>query len=121
VFSPWRFNIDAAARRLLKGAGSSAPDAEQLSTGHELVDAYLAPLAKYPAIEAHIHCGHQVTAITRQGFDRVRTVGRDTAPFVLRVPSGDDGGKGVDQSKSRSSRNCLTQLVTQYEPHPASM
>jgi thioredoxin reductase len=112
VFSPWRFNIDAAARRLLEGAGWSAPDAGQLPSGHELVDAYLAPLAKHPAIEAHIRYGHQVTAITRRGFDRVRTVGRDTAPFVLRVASGEDEVKMsaravIDASGTWRSPNVL--------------
>jgi NADPH-dependent 2,4-dienoyl-CoA reductase/sulfur reductase-like enzyme len=85
VFSPWRYNIDSAARRLLEGEGWVAPDAEVLPTGHELVDAYLAPLAKHPAIAPRLRYGQQVTAITRQGFDRVRSAGREDAPFVLRV------------------------------------
>jgi NADPH-dependent 2,4-dienoyl-CoA reductase/sulfur reductase-like enzyme len=89
VFSPWRYNIDSAARRLLQGAGWSAPDEEELPTGHELVDGYLAPLAKHPAIAPHLRYGHQVTAIIRRGFDRVRTVGREAAPFVLRVETGE--------------------------------
>lgn len=33
VFSPWKYNIDAAARRLLEANGWSAPDAEWLPTG----------------------------------------------------------------------------------------
>ncbi|MBR7828704.1 FAD-dependent oxidoreductase [Actinospica sp. MGRD01-02] len=89
VFSPWRYNIDAAARRLLEAAGWSAPDAEELPTGHELVDAYLAPLAKHPAIAPHVRYGQSVTAVSRLGFDRVRTVRRDQAPFVLRVANGE--------------------------------
>lgn len=89
LFSPWRFNIDSAARRLLEAEGWSAPDPDALPTGHELVDAYLAPLAKHPAIAPHVRYGQRVTASTRRGFDRVRTVGRDRAPFVLRVATGD--------------------------------
>lgn len=89
VFSPWRYNIDSAARRLLEGEGWVAPDAEVLPTGHELVDAYLAPLAKHPAIAPRLQFGQQVTAITRQGFDRVRSAGREDAPFVLRVQAGE--------------------------------
>src|SRR5688500_16574755 len=37
VFSPWKFNIDAAARRLLKADGWSEPDPEWLPTGAELI------------------------------------------------------------------------------------
>jgi 2-polyprenyl-6-methoxyphenol hydroxylase-like FAD-dependent oxidoreductase len=33
MFSPWRFNTDAAAVRLLRGAGWSAPDPERHPTG----------------------------------------------------------------------------------------
>lgn len=36
VFSPWKYDIDAAARRLLKAAGWSEPDPEWLPTGAEL-------------------------------------------------------------------------------------
>lgn len=50
VFSPWRYDIDTAARRLLDAAGWTAPDPELLPTGAELVDSYLQPLAKLPAI-----------------------------------------------------------------------
>ena len=42
VFSPWRYNIDPAARRLLDEAGWVAPDLEALPTGGELVGDYLA-------------------------------------------------------------------------------
>jgi NADPH-dependent 2,4-dienoyl-CoA reductase/sulfur reductase-like enzyme len=90
VFSPWRYNIDSAARRLLEGEGWVAPDAEVLPTGHELLDTYLAPLTKHPAIAPHLRYGHTVTAITRQGFDRVRSTGRESAPFLLRVQA-DEG------------------------------
>lgn len=89
VFSPWRYDIDAAARRLLEAAGWSAPEAEALPTGHELVDAYLGPLAKLPQIAPHVRYGHRVTAITRRGFDRVRTAGRENAPFALSVATGE--------------------------------
>jgi thioredoxin reductase len=90
VFSPWRFNVDAAARRLLEGAGWSAPDESELPTGDELVDDYLAPLAKLPEIAPHMRFGHRVTAISRVGIDRVRSAGRENAPFLLRV-QGEDG------------------------------
>jgi thioredoxin reductase len=85
IFSPWRYNVDGAARRLLEAAGWSAPDPDGLPSGHELVDEYLAPLAKLPAIGPHLRFGHRATGVSRVGMDRVRTKGREAAPFVIRV------------------------------------
>jgi NADPH-dependent 2,4-dienoyl-CoA reductase/sulfur reductase-like enzyme len=85
LFSPWRFNIDAAAPRLLEQDGWVAPDPQTLPTGGQLVGAYLEPLAKLPALAARIRYGATVTAIGRDGVDRVRTTGRDAAPFVIRL------------------------------------
>src|SRR6516225_8884408 len=45
LFSPWRFNIDEAARSVLREQGWREPPSEDLPTGRELYDAYLAPLA----------------------------------------------------------------------------
>jgi hypothetical protein len=88
LFSPWRYNTDPAARALLEQTGWSAPDPDHLPTGGELIADYLAPLAAHPAIARHIRYGVTVTAIARQGFDKVRTTGRDQAPFVLRLSDG---------------------------------
>jgi thioredoxin reductase len=86
VFSPWRYNIDAAARRLLEADGWSAPDAEWLPTGAELIDDYLAPLAKL--FGDRVRLGAKVSAISRLGYDRVRTAGREAAPFLIRLTDG---------------------------------
>ncbi|PZF97367.1 flavoprotein [Micromonospora endophytica] len=90
LFSPWRYNIDHAARRLLEAAGWIAPDLEALPTGAELVEAYLQPLAKLPQFAPHIHYDVAVAAIGRVGVDRVRSAGREQAPFVVRLATGDD-------------------------------
>src|SRR5215207_3390490 len=42
LFSPWRYNIDSAARRLLAGLGWSEPDLDALPTGNDLINSYLA-------------------------------------------------------------------------------
>ncbi|MFI6759076.1 FAD-dependent oxidoreductase [Micromonospora sp. NPDC050417] len=88
MFSPWRYDIDAAARRLLDAAGWTAPDPELLPTGAALVDAYLRPLAKLPAIAPRLRYGARVVAISRVGVDRVRSRGREGAPFVIRLADG---------------------------------
>ncbi|WP_405144370.1 NAD(P)-binding domain-containing protein [Sphaerisporangium sp. NBC_01403] len=88
VFSPWRYNIDAAARRLLEGQGWTAPDPEWLPTGAELIEDYLAPLATL--FGERIRLGAKVTAISRLGYDRVRTNGRDDVPFLIRLEGGEE-------------------------------
>ncbi|MEU4560438.1 FAD-dependent oxidoreductase [Actinoplanes sp. NPDC023936] len=88
LFSPWRYDIDTAARRLLDAAGWAAPDDEALPTGGQLVEDYLQPLAELPAIAAHLRFNATVTAISRAGADRVRTAGRADLPFVIRLADG---------------------------------
>ncbi|BBH70307.1 flavoprotein [Actinoplanes sp. OR16] len=88
VFSPWRYDIDAAARRLLDAAGWTAPDDAGLPTGGQIADLYLEPLAKLPAIAPRLRLGARVTAISRLGADRVRTAGRADLPFVIRLADG---------------------------------
>ena len=88
LFSPWRFNTDPTARALLESENWTAPDPDLLPTGGDLITGYLAPLAAHPAIAPHLRLGVAVTAITRQGFDKVRTAGRERAPFLVRLSDG---------------------------------
>src|SRR5690606_11185141 len=46
-----------------------------------------------PGIAANLLLRHRVTAITRFGFDKVKTKGRDAAPFLVRA----EGRAGVRQ------------------------
>ena len=89
-FSPWRYAIDATARALLEARGWTAPDPKSYPTGRELVDQYLAPLAALPEIAPHPRLNSRVLSVTRPGFDKMKTAGREEAPFVLRV-QGPDG------------------------------
>lgn len=84
VFSPWKYNIDDAARVLLEEAGWSEPDPDHHPNGREIVEGYLAPLAKVPRIAAGLKLGATVSAITRKGLSKVGSKGRDAAPFVVR-------------------------------------
>src|SRR5829696_5608124 len=85
LFSPWRYDTDAAARRLLAEVGWTVPPEDVLPTGAELVEQYLWPLAAHPKIAPHLRYRARVTAIGRLGVDRVRTAGREHAPFVVRL------------------------------------
>lgn len=85
LFSPWRYNVDHAARALLEAEGWVMPSEDQLPTAGELVDGYLAPLARSAALAPRIRYGARITAISRAGHDKVKTAGRQGSPFVLRV------------------------------------
>jgi hypothetical protein len=91
VFSPWRYNIDAAARSLLEAAGWREPDPDHLPTGGEIIDEYLAPLAAVPGIAPNLRLGAEVTGITREGMDKMSSKGRDTAPLIVQYVDGQGG------------------------------
>ena len=88
VFSPWVYNIDKAARRLLERSGWEAPDDEALPTGGEIIAQYLEPLAARPEIAQHLHLHATVTSITREGLDKMTAAGRDDTPFAVRWTDG---------------------------------
>jgi thioredoxin reductase len=88
MFSPWAYNIDKACERLLSEVSWNAPELEAYPTGAELVDQYLAPLVTRTALAAHIRTSAEVVGISRVGFDKVKTRGRETAPFEIRYRNG---------------------------------
>jgi thioredoxin reductase len=93
LFSPWRYLIDAAARDLLTAAGNwRGPDPDLYPTGRELVEGYLAPLAALPGMASRLRLNTRVVQVTRDGFDKMKTDGRDDAPFALTV-QGPDGSQ----------------------------
>ena len=83
MFSPWEFNVDPTAARMLQARGWAKPPAAEYPTGAEVVRHYLQPLADLPELRPHIRYGTRVTAISRLGMDRLKTPGRDRTPFVL--------------------------------------
>jgi hypothetical protein len=46
--------------------------------------------ADLPTVKSQIRYDARVVAVTRLGLDRVRTAGRDTTPFLIRLATGDD-------------------------------
>lgn len=89
MFSPWRYTADTVARQLLETTGWQAPPDDALPTGHDLVERYVAPLGRHPAIAPHLRLNARVVAIGRKDFDKVRTKGRDEQPFELHLDSGE--------------------------------
>ena len=88
LFSPWEYNIDKAAERLLAASGWNSPAPDQYPTGGELLELYLEPLARNTELRPHIHTSSRVTDISRVGFDKLKTKGREAAPFEIRYQNG---------------------------------
>ncbi|MFX4377408.1 hypothetical protein ABTA44_20365, partial [Acinetobacter baumannii] len=80
LFSPWEFNLDKAAARLLTATGWNSPDPILYPTGGELIEDYLRPLATRTRLRDYIRTSSRVTGISRVGFDKVKTKGRADAP-----------------------------------------
>ncbi|CAN5371598.1 NAD(P)-binding domain-containing protein [soil metagenome] len=85
LFSPWQHVVDAAAVRLLVAEGWEPQHPEAMPTGNDLVRHYLAPLAATEALRDRIRTGVRVDGVSRQGMDRTRSAGRESAPFALRI------------------------------------
>src|SRR5689334_17253498 len=109
LFSPWRYNTDPTARALLEASGWTLPDLDALPTGGDLVAQYLQPLAADPAIAPNLRFGHRVMAMARQGYHKVRTAGRDAAPFAIRLDDGSEllASAVIDASGTWRSPNPL--------------
>ncbi|EWT02540.1 flavoprotein [Intrasporangium oryzae NRRL B-24470] len=83
TFTPWEYIVDAAAERLLEPTGWARPTGRQSPTGSEIVEQYLRPLAD--ALGDALRTGARVIAVSRDGLDRSRTVGRAERPFLVRI------------------------------------
>jgi Pyridine nucleotide-disulphide oxidoreductase len=84
LFSPWEYNVDRAAARLLASIGWNRPDPKVYPTGGELVEQYLVPLATLTPLKDVVRTSSRVTAVTRLGFDKAKTRGREKALFEIR-------------------------------------
>ena len=98
LFSPWRYSIDAAARRLLEPTGWHEPEGERHPTGAELRDEYLLPLSRVPALAGRIRTPARVLAVTRRATDKMKDAGREQAPFELVL----EGAAGVERILARA-------------------
>jgi len=85
TFSSWRENVDAVSRGLLEETGWQPPEWTEAPTGGEFIDRYLAPLARVPAINESVRLNARVTGISRAGYDKMKSGGREESPFAIRV------------------------------------
>ena len=109
MFSNWRYNIDAAAARLLVPDGWTAPDPQAYPTGAELVADYLAPLGA--ALARHLRLGRRVVAVSREGLDKVKDAGRPAAPFLVET----EGAHGPERHRADAVIDCTG---TWFQPNP---
>lgn len=85
LFSPWSCLVDGAASRLLAASGWQPPAGNEHPTGDQLVERYLEPLAAQPKLSQRIQFNSEVVSVTRDGYDLMKSPGREAAPFLLVV------------------------------------
>jgi len=112
MFSPWEYNVDKAAQRLLAATGWNSPQADRYPTGGELVEHYLEPLATRTPLKDHIRTSSKVVSVGRVGFDKVKTKGRELAPFEIRYQNGAG-------PKTMTADAVIDASGTWFSPNPA--
>jgi N-acetylglutamate synthase-like GNAT family acetyltransferase len=85
LFSPWQYNVDRTMATLLEATGWRAPPATQIPLARDIVERVLHPFARLPQVAAAVRLNTRVVAVTREGFDKVKSAGRDKAAFVVRA------------------------------------
>ncbi|MCR8656569.1 NAD(P)-binding domain-containing protein [Paenibacillus endoradicis] len=83
LFSPWQYNVDKAAARLLSQQDWSAPSPDELPTGQQLLEQYLIPLANHMEIKSQLILNTKVIGISRKDTDKMKSQLRDSNPFVI--------------------------------------
>ena len=111
LFSPWRYSVDAAMERALVANHWQRPPHDRLPTAREVVDEFLRPFAELPALRERIRLRTRVTSISREGFDKVKTDGRERAPFVIRA---EENGQSIELS----ARAVIDASGTWSRPNP---
>ncbi|TIQ21019.1 MAG: NAD(P)/FAD-dependent oxidoreductase [Mesorhizobium sp.] len=111
VFTPWRYCVDAIARKLLESHGWQMPEPEAFPTADEIVDQYLAPLAKLAELAPSIETNARVVAISRWGADKVLSKARQKRPFMLLVET-------ANGTRRDSARAVIDASGTWQTPNP---
>ncbi|WP_336638154.1 NAD(P)-binding domain-containing protein [Lysinibacillus fusiformis] len=90
LFSPWRYNINKAAKAILDASDWEEPNLDTLPTGHELIDLYLKPLSNLMQIKPHIQLNSKVVGISRQFNDKMKTKNRVEQSFIIYIEQEND-------------------------------
>lgn len=85
LFSPWKYNMDKAAKAIMIDNDLPIPDENHLPTGQELLDEYLYPLSQLEGIKEHIHLNTKVIVVGRKGLDKMKDANREQVPFEIQV------------------------------------
>jgi thioredoxin reductase len=113
LFSPWRFNTDAAAVAILREYGWQVPAAAALPTGNDLYSAYLQPLSETPPLKSVIETRARVRDVSRAGIDKVVSRGRGDHPFSLAIDT--RNGARIDLARA-----VIDASGTWTHPNPAA-
>ena len=98
VFTPWRYCIDATARKLLERRGWRTPNPDAFPTGDELARDYIEPLAALPEFAGVIETGARVSAISRIGYRQGCEPGSGNAILCPHCRN----GRGVRRDRARA-------------------
>ncbi|SES12254.1 NAD(P)-binding domain-containing protein [Psychrobacillus sp. OK032] len=111
LFSPWQYNIDKVAKKLLEKRSWVSPPSEQLPLGKEIVENYLEHLSKLPEISPNILLNTTVVSISKRSTDKMKTANRDQEPFVLYI---DQQG----ETKRIEAKAVIDATGTWLQPNP---
>ena len=85
LFSPWQYNVDPTVAKLLQSTGWKHPDPHDLPLAGDVVRRVLQPFAELPEVAAALQLRTKVVSVSREGYDKVKSKGRESAPFVIRA------------------------------------
>ena len=97
---------------MLRATGWNSPQADRYPTGGELVEHYLEPLATRTPLKDHVRTSSKVVSVGRAGFDKVKTKGRELAPFEIRYQNGAG-------PKTMTADAVIDAMGTWFSPNPA--
>jgi Pyridine nucleotide-disulphide oxidoreductase len=85
LFSPWQYDVDPTMAKLLQATGWEHPEPGELPLAGEIVERALQPFADLPEVASALQLRTRVVAVSREGYDKVKSKGREAAPFVIRA------------------------------------
>lgn len=113
LFSPWRYNVDKAAKSLLEQNNWTHPELEKLPTGKELVEQYLGPLSNLSEIQPYIKFNTKVVSIGKKDMDKMKSMNRENIPFIIHTESN-------GTYKTFEARAVIDATGTWGNPNPAT-